>query len=348
MRIGNREIGPGKPALLIAEAGVNHNGDLETAHKLVDAAADAGADCVKFQTWITDNICAPGAGKAAYQNANSPQDDDQYAMLKRLELPFEWHFELKEHCRQRGILFLSTPDDIQSAEFLVKLGVPALKVGSAELTNLPHLRRMAQMGLPLILSTGMADLQQVRSALTAVAAANPVEVALLHCVSAYPAPEEEMNLRAIHTLRNEFGVPVGLSDHTEGDIAPVTAVGIGMEIWEKHITLDRNLPGPDHAASIEPHAFKELVHRIRRAEKMLGTGIKQPSRSETSTQQAVRRVLLYTMPLEPGAKLREDHLAALRTGHEGLGVEETDALIGRVLARHVQAGEPAAWEDFTT
>jgi len=332
MRIGERLLSYGA-AYIIAEAGVNHNGDLALAHALVDAAADSRADAVKFQTWQTDSICAPGAAMADYQAIDGGAD--QYAMLKRLELPFAWHQELRDHARERGIDFLSTPDDVESARFLASLGVDVIKVGSAELTNMLHLREIGALGLPVILSTGMASIDQVRRGIDVVRSAGAADVAVLHCVSAYPAPEAAMNLAAIRTLRTELDVTVGLSDHTEGSVAAVVAVGVGIAILEKHITLDRALPGPDQRASADPVEFAALCAAVRRAETMLGTGEKRVMESERDTLRAVRRVLVYRKSLPAGTRLTAEDVTGLRTGQAGIGVDQADRWVGRVLARGV-------------
>ena len=337
--VGKYQIGPGQPCFIIAEAGVNHNGNRDLAHDLVTAAAATGADAVKFQTWQTEKLIRPGARKADYQTVNCPEDTDQFTMLKRLELPYEWHASLQAHAERLGILFLSTPDEIDSARFLCQLGLPALKVGSAELTNRPYLRQLAGLGRPLLLSSGMGTTADVAAALQAIAAGGPVPVALLHCVSTYPAPEDELNLQCLSQLRQEFGVPVGLSDHSLGSLAAAVAVGIGMNLYEKHITLDTSLPGPDHAASLAPDAFTALVASIRRAEAMLGDGHKRVMPSERPTLDAVRRILCYAQDAAPGHRLADEDLVALRTGTDGLHPEQADTVVGRILRRPVQAGD---------
>lgn len=337
MEIAGRKIGGGAPCFVIAEAGVNHNGNLDDAHRLVDAAADTGSDAVKFQTWITEEICSRKADKADYQKLDN-SEESQFDMLKRLELPFAWHAELKAHAEERGIMFLSTPDDLPSARFLCSLGVAAIKVGSAELTNLPHLVQLALFGRPLVLSTGMANTDQVAAALEAIWSANEsCQVALLHCVSIYPAPEEDMNLKCIETLRNRFGVPTGLSDHTVGSMAAVLAVGLGMSVYEKHLTLDRSKPGPDQAASTEPGEFAAIVAAIRKAERMLGTGIKGATAKEKSIAAAVQRVLVYAQDLHRGHVLSAQDLKPLRSGEPGLGPSEAARLIGKRLNTDVSA-----------
>jgi N,N'-diacetyllegionaminate synthase len=344
--ISGRRIGPGQPCFIIAEAGVNHNGNLQMAHDLVDAAVITGADAVKFQTWITDKLCKPGAKKATYQETGCPEETDQFTMLKRLELPYEWHGELKKHAEEREIIFLSTPDEIQSARFLCELGVPAIKIGSGELTNLIFLRQLASLGKPLILSTGMSNLDDVCQAWTAIQSVSQIPIALLHCVSAYPAPEHEMNLRCIATLRQEFGVPVGLSDHTLGNLAATIGVSLGMEILEKHITLDHKLNGPDHAASAEPDEFAELVRIVRKAETMLGSGIKVPATSEIGTRQALQRTLLYARDLPAGHVLTAEDMESLRCGLEGLPPDAVLTLNGRTLRHAIRAGAAVVESDL--
>lgn len=344
-QIGDRVARPGH-AYIIAEAGVNHNGDRDLAHRLVDAAADAGADAVKFQTWITDLICAPGARAAAYQAVRTDTASDQYAMLKRLELPYAWHAALRDHARDRGLDFLSTPDDLESARFLASLGVPVMKVGSAEATNLPHLRAMGSFGLPVIVSTGMTSTDEARAAVEALRDGGAPAVAVLHCVSAYPAPAAELNLRAMATLREMLGVPVGFSDHSEGAVAATVAVGVGMCILEKHITLDRSLPGPDHAASENPTEFAELVRRVRLAEAMLGTGEKRMSASEADTRRAVRRVLVYANDVHAGDRLVASAVRAVRTGGDGFEPNALAEIMGRTLARDVSAGTVVSRDDL--
>lgn len=346
IEIAGRRIGAGNPCFVIAEAGVNHNGDRALAHALVDAAADAGADAVKFQTWVTEKICKPGAPKADYQIAQTGADDDQFTMLKSLELPYAWHAELKEHADRRAILFLSTPDEIDSARFLRDLGVAAIKVGSAELTNLPFLRALARLGKPMIVSTGMGTLAEVGEALAAIREVAAVPVSLLHCLSAYPAPEEEMNLRAIVTMREAFGVPVGLSDHTTSAMAATIAVALGGSIVEKHLTIDRHLPGPDHAASADPEEFRAFVLAIRQAERMLGTGVKQPAPSEMNTRATVRRTLLYGASLPALHVVGEDDLVALRCGIAGLQPSAMTQFIGKTIRRAVSEGSPVSPADF--
>lgn len=344
--IDHFKVGNNGRAFIIAEAGVNHDGDLDKAHLLIDAAADAGADAIKFQTWVTELLCVPGAKKADYQKQGAI-GEDQFDMLKRLELPFDWHPELQEHAAQRNLVFLSTPDDMESARFLVSLGVPVIKVGSAELNNHSFLWDLALLGKPLILSTGMATGPEVGAAVSTLRACKPnLPFALLHCVSAYPAPENELNLRCIQNLRKNFHVPVGFSDHTMGDAAALVAAGLGMDILEKHLTLDRTASGPDHYASADPQQFERLVNNIRAAEQMLGDGEKRVAAAEMDARRTVRRVVFYARDLSGGHILSPSDLIALRSGEFGLGPEQLPTLEGRVLSRSVNKTTPVLPEDL--
>lgn len=345
IQLSNRRVGRGSPCFIIAEAGVNHNGDLDLARGLVDAAAAAGADAVKFQTWITDNICLPGARKATYQAKGTLGDDDQYSMLKRLELPYSWHRELKDRAESLGLVFLSTPDDLQSARFLCDLGIEALKIGSAEVTNIPHLDALAALKKPLILSTGMSTLEEVASAVTAIQKRSESPLFLLHCVSAYPAPEEEMNLRAVVTLRETFKLPVGLSDHSQGFLPAQLGIALGIVILEKHLTLDPRLDGPDHAASASPATFKELVRAIRRSETILGSGVKDLAPSESNTREAVLRTLIYSKDLTRGHLLAEEDILALRSSQPGIHANALPSFLNRMLVRSVTGGTAVAYSD---
>ncbi len=339
--IGDLVVGGGR-CVVIAEAGVNHNGDVGLAHRLVDAAADAGADVVKFQTFDPDRLAAAGAPAAAYQRAAGA--DDQRAMLARLVLPPEAWAELREHARERGIIFLSSAFDEASADLLASLGVPAFKVGSGELTNHPLLAHLAQFGRPLLVSTGMADMLDVALALEAIESAGDPPVALLHCVSSYPARPEDANLRAMATLRAAFGVPVGWSDHTPGMAMAIAAAALGACLVEKHLTIDRTLPGPDHAASLEPAELRTLVGSIREASIGLGSGRKFPVEAELDVAAVARKSLHWTADLPAGHVITIDDLVALRPA-TGLQPRLRDGLLGRSTARAVQAGTAAVAED---
>lgn len=276
-------MGSGRPCFIIAEAGVNHNGSLDLALKLVDAAVAAGADAVKFQTFRADRLVTLHAPKAAYQSETTGGAESQFEMLRKLELDERGHRALVDHCASRGIAFLSTPFDEESADILETLGVPAYKLPSGELTNLPFLRHVAQKKRPMIMSTGMATMEEVGKAVEAVRIAECTDLILLHCVSAYPADPADVNLRAMATLAESFGVPVGYSDHTLGIEVALAAVAMGACILEKHFTLDRSLPGPDHRISAEPAELATLVASARKVEAALGNGVKRPSLSEADT-----------------------------------------------------------------
>ncbi len=338
VHIGDRRIADGERCFIIAEAGVNHDGDVTEAHRMVDAAAEIGADAVKFQTWRTELICRPGAPKAEYQREQDGTHDDQFTMLKRLELPDSAWAELAAHARERGILFLSTPDEIVSARLLVKLGIPAIKIGSAELDNLPYLAQIGALGLPVLLSTGMGTLPEVSAALAALHSQGNCPVALFHAVSAYPAKLDDMNVRAIATLRAAFGVPVGLSDHCPGPEAALAAVGVGLPLWEKHLTRDRSRPGPDHAASLDPDEFARQIALVRGAQRALGDGRKEPRTHELATRAVVRKRLHAARDLAAGSTLDVSALDALRA-ERGLAVSNFYDVVGRRLKRARAAGE---------
>ncbi|HLA44145.1 MAG TPA: N-acetylneuraminate synthase [Aggregatilineales bacterium] len=338
IEIAGRKIGTVNPCFVIAEAGVNHNGDMQMARRLIDAARDAGADAVKFQTFKTEKLVTVDAPRAEYQIKNTgTQDDSQFAMLKRLELDVDSHQELIAYCRERGILFLSSAFDEESADLLVKLDTPAFKVGSGELTNLPFLAHMATYGKPMIVSTGMANLGEVEIALDAITDAGNPDVILLHCLSSYPADPVEVNLRAMHTMQTAFDVPVGYSDHTMGNAVSLAAVAMGACIIEKHLTLDRSLPGPDHSASSEPEEFKKLVDDIRTIESAFGDGRKKPAPGELDTARVARKSLVAARDIATGEILTENMIAIKRPGN-GLPPMLRPYLIGRMAKQAIPAG----------
>lgn len=335
--LAGRMVGQGYPCFIVAEAGVNHNGSLAMARRLVDAAADAGADAVKFQTFRAERVVTPDAPKAAYQVRATGDQESQLEMLRRLELDEEAHRDLMECCRQRGIRFLSTPFDEGSLDLLSSLGLPAIKLSSGELTNLPFLRGAARKGKPLILSTGMANLEEVAKAVDAIRAEGGRDLVLLHCVSNYPADPADANLRAMTTLREAFCTPVGFSDHTEGDAIALAAVAMGASLLEKHFTLDRGLPGPDHQASIEPSALKELVRRVRSVEAAMGHGRKEPAASEADTARVARRSLVAVQRIPAGTVLVRAMIDARRPG-TGLPPDQLDSVIGRTALSDIPEG----------
>jgi N,N'-diacetyllegionaminate synthase len=344
--IGSRRIGPGERCFVVAEAGVNHDGDVETALALIDAAADAGADAVKFQTFAADRLAAAHAPKARYQiEREQGADESQLEMLKRLELPRDAYVPLLGRCSERGIAFLSAAFDPDAAEFLTALGAPALKVPSGELTNPFLLEAVASSGLPVILSTGMADLDEVRAAVELLVRGGAGDIVVLHCVTAYPATPSESNLRAMATLEQALGRPVGLSDHTLGTSVPLAAVALGARMLEKHLTLDRSRSGPDHAASLEPNEFAALVAAVREVESALGDGVKRPMPSELENVPVVRRSLAAARDLVEGTTLERSMLTALRPG-TGISPLDRDEIVGRRLKRALGRNELIEVDDL--
>lgn len=348
---------------IIAEAGVNHNGNRDLAFALVDAAAAAGADAVKFQTFDAVKLAAQSAPKAAYQKKSTDAAESQFEMLKKLELPLEWHHALQAHAKQKGIDFLSTAFDRDSLNFLNDMGMPLFKVPSGELTNTPLLWQFARTNKPLILSTGMATLAEVELGLAVVThalnakceprsidevwqfwskaayrAKLPGHVTLLHCTSQYPTPVEEVNLRAMDTLASAFSLTVGYSDHTEGTLIPVAAVARGARVIEKHFTLDRKLPGPDHQASLEPGQLEQMVKDIRALENAFGDGIKAPQISEWDTRQAARQQIVAARNLAAGSTLSREDLTTARCGI-GLPPTALWGLVGCKTKRAFAIGE---------
>lgn len=320
--------------LIIAEAGVNHNGDLALARRLVDAAADAGADLVKFQTFNADRLVAVHAPKADYQRQATGSDETQHEMIRRLELTREMHEVLIEHCRVRGIRFFSTAFDLESIDLLVELGLERFKVPSGEITNLPYLRHMGRLGKPIILSTGMATLSEIAAALEVLEQAGTPRgrITILHCNTEYPTPMVDVNLRAMRTIQEAFGVAVGYSDHTVGIEVPVAAVALGAVVIEKHFTLDRTLPGPDHQASLEPAELKAMVEAIRNIERAMGDGVKQPSPSEAKNIPIARRSIVAVSVIRAGEVFSESNLTVKRPG-TGLSPMRWDEVLGREARR---------------
>lgn len=343
INIAGRQVGPSQPCFIVAEAGVNHNGRLELARQLVDAAVQAGADAVKFQTFKAERLATPTAPKADYQLQVTAKTESQLTMLRRLELSPEAHKELMDYCARKKILFMSTPFDEESADFLADLGVEVFKIPSGEIVNLPFLTHVARKGEPMIVSTGMACLGEVETAVRAIEEVGNRNLILLHCVSDYPAAPVDVNLRAMKTMATAFDVPVGYSDHTTGIEVALAAVALGACVIEKHFTLDCSLPGPDHRASLEPNELVALVRGIRRVEAALGLGRKEPAASEAGTAEVVRRSLVAARDIEPGAVLTEE-LIALRRPGTGLPPMLRPYLIGRTVKVPVRAGAPFTLE----
>lgn len=335
--------------IIIAEAGVNHNGDMENAKKLIDAAVDAGVDYVKFQSFVADKLVSKEAKKAEYQKKNiGDGDDSQYQMLKRLELSHQDHLMLIEYCNSKGIKFLSTAFDVEGVEYLYDLGLKLYKVPSGELTNYPYLRAIAQKDLPIILSTGMATSEDIESALSVLLkyGASKEQITILHCNTEYPTPMEDVNLLAMLDINESFGVNVGYSDHTLGIEVPTAAVALGGTIIEKHFTLDRTMPGPDHAASLEPEELKAMVSSIRNIEKAIsGSGKKEPSLSERKNIAIARKSIHLKRDVPTGTVISEEDLIALRPG-DGISPMEWNNIIGKEMLVDKKAFDQLKREDF--
>jgi N,N'-diacetyllegionaminate synthase len=338
MHIGRRQIGDGRPCYVIAEAGVNHNGDVRLALRLIDVAADAGADAVKFQTFRADAVARADAPKADYQLRTTAADESQHAMLRQLELSREDHRRLVAHCRERGITFLSTAFDEASVDLLAELDMAAFKVPSGEATNRLLLEYVAKQRRPVILSTGMCDLAEVRAAVDVLREGGCSALAVLHCVTSYPAAPDTANLRAMATLRDALQLPVGYSDHTLGTHIALAAVTMGACIIEKHVTLDRTMPGPDHAASLEPAELTRFVRELREVESAMGDGVKQPAACELDIRSVVRRSLVAASDIPAGSILTREMLIALRPG-DGLSPMRIDAVLGRRTRSPLRRGE---------
>ncbi len=337
VKIGDRIVGQGQPCFIIAEAGVNHNGVFEKAKKLVDAAVLAGADAVKFQTFNANEIVSSAAQKANYQLETTSESESQLEMLQRLQLSEKDHISLQDYCKDKNILFLSTPFDLKSANFLETLEIPAYKIGSSEITNLPLLEHVARKGKPIILSTGMSYLSEVDEAIRLIRNSGNEQIILLHCVSNYPADPSDINLNAISTMVHAFGVPVGYSDHALGIEISLAARAIGACVVEKHLTLDRNSPGPDHLSSLEPDEFGAMVKSVRNIEAALGHGRKIPAESEANTSLVARKSLVAESDISMGTKLTPELIRIKRPGH-GIPPALLPYVLGRTLRKNVAAG----------
>lgn len=327
---------------VIAEAGVNHNGNLEIAKKMIDAAVKAGADAVKFQTFKADSLVRKDASKAEYQKENATdKQESQYEMLKKLELTKQMHQELMQACADKGILFLSTPFDPDSIQMLTDCGITIMKVPSGEITNYPYLKGIARTGKPVILSTGMCELEEVKAAVQVLKENGSGQITLLHCNTEYPTPMQDVNLRAMQTLREETGLPVGYSDHTQGIEVPIAAAAMGAVVIEKHFTLDRSMEGPDHKASLEPDELRAMVQAVRNIESALGDGIKRPSPSEKKNRDVVRKSIVANRDIRKGEVFTEDNLTAKRPGN-GISPMHWNDVIGMAADRDYEQDEMIA------
>lgn len=317
-----------KKVLIIAEAGVNHNGDINLAKKLIEQAAKAGADVVKFQTFKANSCVSVSAKKAKYQLETTAKEESQLEMIQKLELSYESHFELMKHCKKHGITFLSTPFDLESVEFLRGLDLPYFKIPSGEITNLPYLKAVAKCKKKVLLSTGMANLGEIEAALTILRKNGTRNITLLHCNTEYPTPFEDVNLNALKTLKEAFKLEVGYSDHTEGIVASLGAVALGAVVIEKHFTLDKTMEGPDHRASLEFEELRALCKGIRELEKALGSGIKKASKSEAKNKIIARKSLVAKCIIQKGEKFSEQNLTTKRPG-SGISAMRYEEYLGK-------------------
>lgn len=313
--------------LIIAEAGVNHNGSLDIAYQLCDAAKNVGADVVKFQTWDTDRLITQNVKMAAYQERNT-KEESQYDMLKNLELSYEDFRKIKAYCDKIGIVFASTADEGQSLDFLVDLGIPFIKVGSGDIGNIPYLRYIGSKKMPVVLSTGMSSLSDIDISLSMLREGGTEDIILLHCTTNYPCPYNEVNLRAMLTLKNEYNLPVGYSDHTIGTEVAISAVALGAKVIEKHFTLDKKMEGPDHIASTEPEEFKRMVKQIRNIESAMGDGVKQMTSSEKEIKKVVTKRIVASKTISPGEFFSEENVCVKRSD-EGELAPMWDSVMGR-------------------
>lgn len=326
--------------LIIAEAGVNHNGDMAIARQLIVAAKSAGADIVKFQTFKTGSLVTKSADKAEYQKSTTGASENQFDMIRKLELSQADHEILIDECQRQGIRFFSTAFDTESFDMLVSMGLDQVKIPSGELTNLPLLRYMTRLGMPVMLSTGMATLGEIEAAIEEIELAGTPRdrITVLHCTTEYPAPMEDVNLRAMASMKAALGVEVGYSDHTPGIEIPIAAVALGARVIEKHFTLDRTLPGPDHKASLEPHELKAMVDAIRNVEVALGDGVKRPSASELKNKSIVRKSLVATRAIRAGELFSVDNVGTKRPG-TGISPMLWDEVMGRSATRDFSVDE---------
>lgn len=343
IKIGNKYIGAGEPVYIIAEAGVNHNGNLERAEKMIHVARECGADAVKFQSFTAEKLASKFAEKADYQKVNFGTEGTQLEMLKSLELSSEDFRYLKSVCDKSDIEFLASPFDEDNLDMLVDLGVSAIKFGSGEITNFPLLEKAAGYHIPVLLSTGMATLREIEDAVKIFEMVNNGDLILLQCVSNYPALLEDVNLKTIDTLRNRFEVNVGYSDHTQGFLAAIGAVAFGAVVIEKHFTLDVSLPGPDHAASAEPDELTQMITHIRAIQSALGGGVKEPAQSELATRDIARRSIVAAVTIVEGEKITRDMLAIKRPG-TGIAPKHIADFVGKTAKRSVEVDELLTWD----
>ncbi len=346
IHIADKTISKEYPCFIIAEAGVNHNGDITLAKQLINAAVDAGADAVKFQTFRADAVVTSTAEKASYQKETTGVEESQYEMIKQLELTYQEFQELNDYAVSKEIIFLSTPFDEDSVDFLDQLGVPAFKIPSGEITNVLLLKKIAETKKPIILSTGMATLGEVEEAVSYLRQHGAQEIVLLHCTTSYPAPIHSVNLRAMETMSCAFKVPVGYSDHTEGITIPIAAAAMGAKVIEKHFTLDRSLPGPDHRASLEPDELKAMVLAIRDVERASGDGVKCQNLVEDNTKKIGRRSIVARYDIDVGDLLSERNITVKRPG-TGINPKYFFQIIGKKTKKRINMNAQISWDDIS-
>ena len=347
IKLADIPIGEKHPVYIIAEAGVNHNGDLHLAKKLIEAAKDAGANAVKFQSFKAENLNTQKAPKSTYHIETTGDDNEQtwFELLKTQEISEEMHIQLIDHCKKHDIIFSSTPYDIKSADLLDKLNIPFFKIASTDANNIPMLKHIASKGKPILLSTAMCTLDEVTYSYNAIRETGNDQIVLLHCTANYPSRLEDSNLRAMKTLRKEFNCPVGYSDHSQKSINPIAAIAMGAVVYEKHFTIDKNLPGPDHRASLEPHELKQMVRDIRQTEAALGSSKKNPLESEMENIIKLRKSIVASIDLLPGQLITEDMISIKRPA-TGLPPSFFYKLIGKKVKKHISEDTPIKKEDI--
>lgn len=338
IKIKDKILGDGNPCFIIAEGGVNHNGDINLAKKMIDKAVEAKVDAIKFQTFKSENLVTKYASMAKYQKDNLGKEDSQFNMLKKLELSYSQFIELKKYCDERNIIFMSTPFDFESADFLNSIGMEAFKISSGDLTSIPMLEHISKFKKPILLSSGMAVLGEIEDAVMAIRNSGIEDIAVLHCTSNYPAAIESVNLKAMNTIKDAFKVVGGYSDHTEGITIPIAAAALGAEIIEKHFTLDKNMEGPDHKASLDPEELKKMVEEVRKVEASLGTGIKIFNESEIDAMKVARKSIVAARDIKTGEVLVLKDLDYKRPGN-GLSPKEYKFILGKKAKRDIRKDE---------
>lgn len=345
IRIGNKWIGPGEPCFIIAEVGSNHDRKLKQAKKLIDIASNAGADAVKFQTFKAERLYSRKTPTLSYLKKDKllKKGESVWDLIKKIEMPHKWHKPLADYCEKKGIIFLSTPFDLEAVNELEKVAMPAYKIASFEITHLPLLEYVAKKGKPVILSTGMADLADIELAIDTIYRQDNKDVILLHCAVGYPCKYEDLNLRAIETMQKAFQLPVGFSDHTLGITSDIAAIVLGACVIEKHFTLNRKLPGPDHRFALEPNELRTMVKAIRDTEKALGLPVKRCTKSEKELHNLARRSLVAACNIPKGKKISKDMIAVKRPGY-GIHPKMMDVIIGRTAKVNIEEDDILTWQ----